>query len=67
MTKKIYLQTLKSVLGRSISHYKGDPTAMAMYAIATIPLIMILLELTEKFPNKQTKIVAFADDLSAGG
>ena len=45
---------------------QGDPTAMAMYAIVTIPL-MILLELTEKFPNKQTKMVAFADDLSAGG
>ena len=42
-------------------------TAMAMYAITIIPLIMMLLELTEKFPNKQTKMVAFADDLSAGG
>ena len=40
---------------------------MAMYTIATIPLIMILLEPTEKFLNKQTKMVAFADDLSAGG
>ena len=38
---------------------------MAMYAIAIIPLIM-LLELTEKLPMKQTKMVAFADDLSAG-
>ena len=27
----------------------------------------MLLKLTEKFPNKQTKMVAFADDLSAGG
>ena len=32
---------------------------MAMYTI--------LLELTKKFPNKQAKMVAFADDLSAGG
>ena len=40
---------------------------MAIYAIAIIPLIMMLLELTEKFPNKPTKMVAFADDLSAGG
>ena len=38
---------------------QGDPTAMAMYTI--------LLELTKKFPNKQAKMVAFADDLSAGG
>ena len=44
---------------------QGDQTAMAMYAIATIPLIMISLELTKKFPNKQTKMVAFADDSSA--
>ena len=28
---------------------------------------MMLLKPTEKFPNKQTKMVAFADDLSAGG
>ena len=40
---------------------------MAMYAIAIIPLIMMLLKLTEKFLNKQTKMVASADDLSAGG
>ena len=26
----------------------------------------MLLELTEKFPSKQTKMVVFADDLSAG-
>ena len=45
---------------------QGDPTAMAIYAIAIIPLIMMLLELTEKFPSKQTKMVVFADDLSAG-
>ena len=46
---------------------QGEPTVMAIYAIAIIPLIMMLLELTEKFLNKQTKMVAFADDLSAGG
>ena len=45
---------------------QGEPTAMEMYAVTIIPLIM-LLELTEKFPNKKTKMVAFADDLSAGG
>ena len=27
---------------------------------------MMLLELTEKFPNKSTKMSAFADELSAG-
>ena len=40
---------------------------MAMYATAIIPLIIMLLELTEKVQNKQTKMVAHADDLSAGG
>ena len=40
---------------------------MTTYPIATIPLIMILLELTEKFPKKQAKMVSFGDDLSAGG
>ena len=40
---------------------------MSVYAIATILQIMILLELTESFSNKQMKIVAFAEDLSAGG
>ena len=45
---------------------QGGPTAMAMYAIAITPIIM-LLEPAEKFPYKQTKIVAFTDDLSASG
>ena len=40
---------------------------MAMYAIVITPLIMMLLKLTKKFPNKQTEMVAFANDSSAGG
>ena len=40
---------------------------MAMFAIAIIPLTMMLLKLTEKFPNKPTKMFAFAYELSAGG
>ena len=40
---------------------------MAMYAISIIPLIMMLLGPIKKFPKKQTKMVAFANDLSAGG
>ena len=46
---------------------QGGPTAMSMCAAAIIPLIMMLLELTKIFSNKQTKMVAFADYLSAGG
>ena len=34
---------------------QGDRTAMAMYTIEVISLIMMLLELTEKFPKKQNK------------
>ena len=41
---------------------QGDLTVIAMHAIA-IMLLILLLELTEKFSNKQTKMVAFADEL----
>ena len=46
---------------------QGDPIAMAIYATATIPIILLVLEVTDKLPNKTTKSVAYADDLAAGG
>lgn len=46
---------------------QGDPIAMAIYATATIPLFLLILEVTDKLPNKTTKSVAYADDLAAGG
>jgi hypothetical protein len=46
---------------------QGDPIAMAIYAIAIIPLMLMILEVTNLLPDKRTKMVAFADDFSAGG
>ena len=46
---------------------QGDPIAMAIYAIAVIPLMLMVLEETKQLQNKQTKMAAYADDLSAGG
>lgn len=40
---------------------QGDPLAMAMYAITTIPVI-------NRLPNENTKqVVLYADDASAAG
>ena len=46
---------------------QGDPIAMAVYAIAVIPLMLMLLQITNRLPDKQTKMAAYADDFSAGG
>ena len=45
---------------------QGDPVAMATYAIATIPLILMLLEFSEK-EHLSTKSAAYADDITAAG
>ena len=46
---------------------QGDPIAMAIYSIAVIPLMLMVLEITNKLPDKKTKMCAYADDFSAGG
>ena len=46
---------------------QGDPVAMPIYAIATIPLILMIVAITEKLPGSKTKTEAYADDLSAAG
>ena len=46
---------------------QGDPIAMAIYATAIIPLLLLVLEVTDQLPGKRTKSVALADDLTAGG
>ena len=46
---------------------QGDPIAMAVYAIAIIPLILMILEITESRENEKTKAAAYADDLTTGG
>ena len=46
---------------------QGDPVAMAVYATAIIPLILMVLEITDKLPNSITKCEAYADNIAAGG
>ena len=45
---------------------QGDPAAMVIYAIAIIPLILMLLEIRMQ-DNNRTKTVAYADDLTVAG
>ena len=46
---------------------QGDPAAMAIYAIAIIPLLLMLVDQAEQLPGKRTKSVAYADDLTGAG
>ena len=46
---------------------QGDPIAMAIYAIAVITLMLMVLEITNKLPDKKTKMCTYADAFSAGG
>ena len=46
---------------------QGYPIAMAIYAIAIIPLMLMVLDVSDKLPDKRTKMTAYADDFSAGG
>ena len=45
---------------------QGDPIAMTVYAVAIIPLILMILSITDK-SSENTKAAAFADDLTASG
>jgi len=46
---------------------QGDPIAMAVYAVATIPLLLMVINATSESYEKQTKAEAYADDFSAAG
>ena len=46
---------------------QGDPVAMPIYAIAIIPLILMILETTDDLSGSRTKTEGYADDLSAAG
>ena len=46
---------------------QGDPAAMAIYAIAIIPLLLMLVDQAEQLPGKRTKSVAYADDFTGAG
>ena len=43
---------------------QGDPTAMAIYAIALIPLILVIVDTTRQ-DDSFTKTAAYADDFEA--
>ena len=45
---------------------QGDPTAIAIYAIAIIPLILMLIAEANQVDNT-SKTAAYADDLTAAG
>ena len=44
---------------------QGDPIEMAVYAIAAIPLLLMIPEITDNLPGICTKSEAYADDFSA--
>ena len=44
---------------------EGDPIAMAVYAIAIIPMILMIVDITSKI-NDSTKTAAYADVTAAG-
>jgi hypothetical protein len=46
---------------------QGDPIAMAVYAIAIIPLILMIVEIMKERQNNTSKMAAYADDLAAAG
>lgn len=43
---------------------QGSPTAMAVYAITVIPLILMIVDITRQ-DNSSTKTVAYADNFTA--
>ena len=43
------------------------PVAVAVYTIAIIPLILMILEITESYSEGTSKAAAYADDLTAAG
>ena len=45
---------------------QGDPAAMVIYAIAVIPLILMLVEIRMQ-DNNHMKTAAYADDLTVVG
>ena len=45
---------------------QGDPIAMAVYAIAIVPMILMIVDTTSK-TNDSTKTATYADDITATG
>ena len=46
---------------------QGDPVTMPIYALGVIPIMLIVLQITNTKTNFDAKMVAYADDFSAAG
>ena len=46
---------------------QGDSTAMSIYAVAIIPLVLMILEIMSTSPDNTSKMVVYADDFTAEG
>ena len=46
---------------------QGDPAGMAIYTIAVIPLLLMLVDQAKQLPGKRTKSVAYAGDFTSAG
>ena len=58
-----FISGLKSSEGTT----QGDQRAMAVSAIATIPLLLMILEIPSNDSTDSSKVVAYADDFIAVG
>ena len=46
---------------------QDDPVAMEVYAIAIIPLVLMILEITDQYPHETSKATTYADDFRVTG
>ena len=46
---------------------QGNPIAMAVYAMAVIPLLLMLLEIVIEVPDNTAKMAAYAHDFTVAG
>ena len=44
---------------------QADPTVTSIYAIAIIPLVLMIMEIMSTFPDNTSKMVVYADDFTA--
>ena len=46
---------------------QGDPAAMSIYAIAIMPIVLMIVEIISASFDNTTKMVAYAGGFTAGG